>query len=186
MERLIETAVAEYGGLDVLFNNAGIEGVLADFADYESADFDRVIDVNLRGAFYGMKYGIQAMQADGGGSIINTSSVASVTGIMGRAGYTASKAGINGMTRAAAMEYAEDGIRVNAILPGIVGTSMQDRVAVQRPDDSDRYAIAEAMPGRADPEELADAALFLGSELSSRITGVSLPVEGGFLIQPPR
>ncbi|WP_144901443.1 SDR family NAD(P)-dependent oxidoreductase [Halobellus captivus] len=184
VRQLIETAVEEYGGLDVLFNNAGTEGALADFAEYESDDFDHVVDVNLRGTFYGMKYGIQAMLADGGGSIVSTSSVASATGIMGRAGYSASKAGINAMTRAAAMEYAEDGIRVNAILPGIVATSMQDRVAVQRPDTTDRYEISEAMPGRADPEELANAVLFLGSDLSSRITGVSLPVEGGFLLQP--
>ena len=184
VKRLVETAVDTYGGLDVVFNNAGTEGALADFADYDSADFDRVVAVNLRGTFYGMKYGIQAMLADGGGSIVNTSSVASVTGIMGRAGYSASKAGINGMTRAAAMEYATDEIRVNAILPGIVNTSMQDRVAVQRPDSTDRYEISEAMPGRATPEELANAVLFLGSDLSSRITGVTLPVEGGFLIQP--
>jgi len=184
VKRMIEVAVEGYGGLDVLFNNAGIEGELADFASYESADFDHVVDVNLRGTFYGMKYGIQAMLADGGGSIISTSSVASATGIMGRAGYSASKAGINGMTRAAAMEYAEDGIRVNAILPGIVATSMQDRVAVQRPDATDRYEITEAMPGRADPRELANAVLFLGSDLASRITGVALPVEGGFLLQP--
>lgn len=184
VERLVATAVERYGGLDVVFNNAGTEGALADFADYEGADFDDVVGVNLRGAFYGMKHGIRAMLEDGGGSIINTSSVASATGIMGRAGYSASKAGINGMTRAAAMEYARDGIRVNAVLPGIVATSMQDRVAVQRPDATDRYEIEEAMPGRADPRELANVVLFLGSDLASRVTGVCLPVEGGFLVQP--
>ena len=81
------------------------------------------------------------------------------------------------------MEYAEDSIRVNVILPGIVATSMQDRVAVQRPDTTDRYEISEAMPGRAKPKELANAVLFLGSDLASRITGVTLPVEGGFLLQ---
>lgn len=184
VKRMIEFTVEEYGGLDVLFNNAGTEGALANFAEYEAEDFDHVVDVNLRGTFYGMKYGIQAMLADGGGSIISTSSVASATGIIGRAGYSASKAGINGMTRAAAMEYAEDGIRVNVILPGIVATSMQDRVAVQRPDTTDRYEISEAMPGRAKPKEIANAVLFLGSDLASRITGVTLPVEGGFLLQP--
>lgn len=184
IKQMIEVTVEEYGGLNVLFNNAGTEGALANFAEYEAEDFDHVVDINLRGTFYGMKYGIQAMLADGGGSIISTSSVASATGIMGRAGYSASKAGINGMTRAAAMEYAEDGIRVNVILPGIVATPMQDRVAVQRPDTTDRYEISEAMPGRAKPKELANAVLFLGSDLASRITGVTLPVEGGFLLQP--
>jgi len=184
VKQLIETAAKKYGGLDVLFNNAGIEGALADSAEYSVTDFDRVVSVNLFGTFYGIKYGIQAMLADNGGSIINTSSVASMTGIMGRIGYSATKAGINGMTRAAAMEYAEDGIRVNSVLPGIVQTSMQNRVAVQRPEQSDQYEISEAMPGSAEPIELANAVLFLGSDLSSRITGVTLPVEGGFLIQP--
>jgi NAD(P)-dependent dehydrogenase (short-subunit alcohol dehydrogenase family) len=183
VKRMIDVTVEEYGGLDVLFNNAGTEGALANFAEHEAEDFDHIVDVNLRGTFYGMKYGIQAMLADGGGSIISTSSVASATGIIGRAGYSASKAGINGITRAAAMEYAEDSIRVNVILPGIVATSMQDRVAVQRPDTTDRYEISEAMPGRAKPKELANAVLFLGSDLASRITGVTLPVEGGFLLQ---
>ncbi len=184
VEELIETAVETYGGLDVVFNNAGTEGRLADFAGYESSEFDQVVSVNMRGAFYGIKHGLRAMLEDGGGSIINTSSVASETGIMGRAGYSASKAGINGMTRAAAMEYAEDQIRVNSVLPGIVATSMQDRVADQRPDATDRYEIEEAMPGRASPRDIANVVLFLGSELSARVTGVILPVDGGFLNKP--
>lgn len=185
IQQLIETAVVEYGGVDVLFNNAGIEGPLAEFADYEEEAFDRVVAVNLRGVFLGIKYGVQAMLADGGGSIINTSSITAESGIEGRSAYSATKAGINGLTRAAAIEYANEGIRVNSVLPGIVETPMLQRSTEQRATDAEpEYGLAEAMPGTSRPEDVANAALFLGSALASRITGVSLPVDGGFLQRP--
>jgi len=184
VKAMIETAVSEYGGLDVLFNNAGIEGPLSTFAEYEMDAFDQVVAVNLRGVFLGIKYGIQAMLADGGGSIISTSSIAADSGVMGRSAYSATKAGVNGMTRTAAMEYAEDNIRVNSVLPGIVETPMHHRAAEQKPDRVSRFEVSEAMPGKGKPEHLADAVLFLGSDLSARITGITLPVDGGFLIKP--
>jgi NAD(P)-dependent dehydrogenase (short-subunit alcohol dehydrogenase family) len=184
VKEMIESAVSEYGGLDVLFNNAGIEGPLSTFADYDMDSFDQVIAVNLRGVFLGIKYGIQAMLADGGGSIISTSSIAADSGVMGRSAYSATKAGVNGMSRVAAMEYAEDNIRVNTVLPGIVETPMHHRAAEQKPDRVTRFEVSEAMPGKGQPEHLADAVLFLGSDLSARITGVTLPVDGGFLIKP--
>ena len=181
---MIETAVAEYGGIDVLFNNAGIEGPLSTFAEYDVESFDQVVAVNLRGVFMGIKYGIQAMLEDGGGAIINTSSVAADSGVMGRSAYSATKAGVNGLTRVAAMEYAEDDIRVNSILPGIIETPMHHRAAEQKPDRVGRYEVSEAMTGKGQPEHIADAALFLGSKHAARITGVTLPVDGGFLIKP--
>lgn len=185
VQRMIETAVAEYGGIDVLFNNAGIEGPLADFEDYDEAAFDEVATVNLRGVFLGIKYGIQAMLADGGGAIINTSSITADAGIVGRSGYAGTKAGINGLTRTAAIEYAAENIRVNSVLPGIVETPMHERSANQRSTDADPgYGLAEAMPGNTQPEDVANAVLFLGSDLASRVTGVSLPVDGGFLQRP--
>lgn len=185
VQQAIETAVDEYGGLDVIFNNAGIEGPLSQFEDYDEEALDTIMDVNLKGVFYGIKYGIQAMLADDGGSIVSTSSIAAEAGVLGRSAYAATKAGVNGMSRSAAMEYAEDGIRVNTVLPGIVETPMHHRAADQKPPDRiTRFDVSEPMPGKGQPEDLANAVLFLGSDLSSRITGVQLPVDGGFLVQP--
>lgn len=185
VEGMLETAVEEYGGLDVLANNAGIEGPLVAFEDYDEESFDDVVSVNFRGVFLGTKYGIRAMLDHGGGSIINTSSITAGAGIPGRGGYSGTKAGITGLTRAAAIEYADENIRVNAVLPGIVETPMHHRSADQRSaSDDPKYEISEPMPGNTQPEEVADAVLFLGSDLASRITGVELPVDGGFLQQP--
>jgi len=185
VQQAIETAVDEYGGLDVIFNNAGIEGPLSQFEDYDEEALDTIMDVNLKGVFYGIKYGIQAMLADDGGSIVSTSSIAAEAGVLGRSAYAATKAGVNGMSRSAAMEYAEDGIRVNTVLPGIVETPMHHRAADQKPPDRiTRFDVSEPMPGKGQPEDLANAVLFLGSDLSSRITGVQLPVDGGFLVKP--
>lgn len=184
VQEMIEVAVTEYGGLDVLFNNAGIEGPLSVLGEYDEEAFDQVVDVNLKGVFLGIKYGIQAMLADGGGSIISTSSIAAESGVPGRSGYSATKAGLIGMSRAAAIEYAEDGIRVNSVLPGIVETPMHHRAADQKPDRVDRFDVSEPTPGNSQPDDIANAVLFLGSDYATRITGVSLPVDGGFLVQP--
>lgn len=180
----IETAVDEYGDLDVLFNNAGIEGPLNELAEWDDEAIESVIDVNLKGVFYGLKYGIEAMLATGGGSIINTSSVGAATGINGRSMYCATKAGVNGLTRTAAVEYAEDDIRVNSVLPGTTDTPMIRRSDQERDTDRLQLNASDAMEGRGQPRHLADAVLFLGSDLSARVTGVELPVDGGFLAGP--
>ena len=185
VQGMLETAIEEYGGLDVLFNNAGIEGPLAAFEDYDEDAFDDIVSVNFRGVFLRIKYGIRKMLDHGGGSIVNTSSITAGAGIPGRGGYSGTKAAINGLTRAAAIEYADEGIRVNAVLPGIVETPMHHRSADQRSSSDDpKYEISEPMSGNTQPEEVANAVLFLGSDLASRITGVELPVDGGFLQQP--
>lgn len=185
VREMIDAAIETYGGLNVLFNNAGIEGPLVEFENYDEDAFDDVVSVNFKGVFLGTKYGVRAMLDHGGGAIVNTSSITAGTGIPGRSGYSGTKAGITGLTRAAAIEYADEGIRVNAVLPGIVETPMYRRSAAQRSTNDDpKYEISEPMPGNTQPEEVADAVLFLGSDLAARITGVELPVDGGFLQQP--
>lgn len=184
VQELVETAVEEYGDLDVLFNNAGIEGPLSELAEWETDEIDPVIDVNLKGVFYGMKYGIDAMLATGGGSIINTSSVGAAAGINGRAMYCATKAGVNGLTRTGAIEYAKDDIRVNSVLPGTIDTPMIRRSDAERDTERLQLNAGDAMEGRGKPRHVADAVLFLGSDMAERITGVELPVDGGFLATP--
>lgn len=182
-KEMIETAVETYGGLDVLFNNAGIEGPVEKTADHTLEDFERVIDVNLTGTWLGTKYGIEAMLEDGGGSIISTSSIGSKRTIPQYAAYGASKAGINQLMRVVAIEYIDENIRANAIAPGLVRTEMIERVLEDTEEDlMDALDIYEPMPpGIADTADIADAAVFLASDRSKRITGTLLPVEGGYL-----
>jgi NAD(P)-dependent dehydrogenase (short-subunit alcohol dehydrogenase family) len=131
-----------------------------------------------------MKYGIEAMLATGGGSIINTSSVGSEVGLNGRSVYCGTKSGVNGLTRAGAIEYATDGIRINSILPGTVDTPMIRRSSEERNTKRLELDASPAMEGKGTPRNIADAAVFLGSDMSERITGVQLPVDGGFLAGP--
>lgn len=182
-KRMIETAVDEYGGLDVLFNNAAIEGPVDRLEDYDTDAFEQVIDVNLKGVWNGMKYGIEAMRADDGGSIISASSIGGEVAVPQYSGYGAAKAAVGQLTKYAAIEYAEEGIRANAVAPGIVQTEMIERTIDEHPEMEEQFLNTEPMPGLADPEEIANAVLFLGSDLSSRVTGVTLPVEGGYLAQ---
>lgn len=153
-ERMIQTAVEEYGGLDVLFNNTAIEGPVASTVDHEEAEFDRVLDVNLKGVWLGTKYGIEAMLEDGGGSIISTSFIGSKVAIPEYPAYGASKAGVNQLTKVVAIEYIDRNIRANAIAPGVMGTEMVDGVIEA---DEDRTAgVREPMPpGLSDPRDVA-------------------------------
>jgi NAD(P)-dependent dehydrogenase (short-subunit alcohol dehydrogenase family) len=185
LETAVETAVDAYGGLDVMVNNAGILGRTAEAMEFSTEEFREVVDVNLVGVFNGIKYAVPAMLADGGGSIVNTSSVAGTVGFPGRCAYSATKAGINGLMRATAVEYAGDGIRVNSVLPGIVETDMHRQADAQEAD-SDRLSVSvsEPMPDTEQPGDIADAILFLGSDMAERVTGVELPVDGGMLAGP--
>lgn len=180
-EEMIRTAVSTYGGLDLLFNNAAIEGPVESTADHESADFDRVLEVDLKGVWLGTKYGIRAMLDDDGGAIVSTSSIGGSRAVPGYAAYSAAKAGVNQLMRVVALEYIDEAIRANAVAPGVVNTEMVDRVRTE--EDAPRSAgIREPMPsGLSEPEDIADAVAFLGSEYSERITGTTLPVDGGYL-----
>jgi NAD(P)-dependent dehydrogenase (short-subunit alcohol dehydrogenase family) len=182
VQRMIQTAEERFGRLDVLVNNAGFGGDLMPLADFTEADFDTLVAINLKGVFLGMKYGIQSMLKTGGGAIVNTSSASGVGGWAGLGVYGAAKAGVIQMTKTAALEYAEQGIRVNTIAPGVVWTGMVPASAKHPtpPDGAQTpYDVPLGRWGLAG--ELAAAALFLASEEASYITGVMLPVDGGFV-----
>lgn len=182
VKNLVERTVATFGRLDIAFNNAGIESsVIAPTADQDDADFDQVFAINVKGVYLSMKYQIPAMLKTGGGSIINTSSVAGVIGMPGAGPYVASKHAVIGLTKNAALEYAKLGIRVNAVAPAAIETPMLDRFTESVPRD----LLTSLHPiGRlGKPEEIADAAVWLASSQSSFVTGQTIAVDGGFTAQ---
>jgi NAD(P)-dependent dehydrogenase (short-subunit alcohol dehydrogenase family) len=183
VEALIAKAVATYGRLDCAFNNAGIEGSAATTTDYAEEPWDRVIAINLKGVWLCMKYEIPQMLKHGQGAIVNTSSVAGLVGARGGAAYVASKHGVIGLTKTAALEYAKAGIRVNAICPGAIDTPMMGRITGHRPQRVERMAAAEPVGRMGQPEEIAEAAVWLCSEAASFVTGHAMAVDGGMTAQ---
>jgi len=175
---MIEGAVAQYGRLDVLFNNAGIVDMSGPVGQTALDTWNKVIAVNLTGVFLGCRYAIPEMLKTGGGSVISTASVAGLVGFPGLTAYCASKGGVVQLTKAVALEYATQGIRVNAICPGVIDTPMAGLAAM---DEAGRAALAQIEPmGRVgQPEEVAALALFLASDDASFITGAIIPVDGG-------
>ena len=179
VQSVVAAVVKSHGRVDVLFNNAGIEGPAAKLADYGEDDWARVIAVDLTAVFLGMKYVIPQMIQQGGGVIISTASVAGLVGFPGSAAYAAAKAGVINLTRLAAVEYASQKIRVNCICPGVISTPMADRVLRGRPHE----ALVGVQPigriGRA--EEIAHAALFLASDESTFAAGAPFIIDGGYV-----
>ena len=184
VQRMVAAAVAEFGRLDCACNNAGIEGgrAFVPTADYDEAIWAEVLAVNLTGVFLSMKYEIRQMLAQGGGAIVNMSSVAGLIGTRIGVGYGASKHGVIGATRAAAMEYAAKNIRVNAVCPGVVRTEMTERAFFH--DDELGAAMTARHPiGRlVTAGEVAAAVLWLCSGESTATTGIALPVDGGLTV----
>lgn len=184
VRHLVDTAVRTYGRLDCACNNAGIEGgkAFVPTADYSEDIWRDVIAINLTGVFLCMKYELRQMLAQGGGAIVNMSSVAGLIGTRIGIGYGASKHGVIGATRAAAMEYAAANIRVNAVCPGVVRTDMTERAFFQ--DDELGKAMTARHPiGRlVTSDEVAHAVLWLCSSESSATTGIALPVDGGLTV----
>jgi NAD(P)-dependent dehydrogenase (short-subunit alcohol dehydrogenase family) len=174
-EALVARVVERFGRLDFAHNNAGI-GVHAPLADTSDEDFDRVIAVNLRGTFLGMKHQLRQMLSGGGGAIVNTSSNAGLRGIHLLGAYVASKHGIVGLTKTAAIEYANDGIRVNAVCPGAIMTPL---MSDQPPERQQEILSPQAMDRFGDPAEVAAAVVWLCSDDASFVTGVSMPVDAG-------
>jgi NAD(P)-dependent dehydrogenase (short-subunit alcohol dehydrogenase family) len=177
---LVECAVATFGRLDMAFNNAGIQVPPSDAADEPADIFDRVNAINLRGVWACMKHELRQMRAQGSGAIVNCSSLGGLVGLPGRAAYHASKHGVIGLTRSAALEYAPRGIRINAICPGTIETPMvADMIAKGELDVPEAVANQPiGRLGRAD--EIAAAVLWLCSPAASFVLGVALPVDGGY------
>ena len=181
VQMMVNAAVGSYGRLDVLFNNAGVEGEQAPTADCTLENFDRVIAINLRGVFLGMKYGIAAMLKTGGGSIINNASVAGLVGFTGIPAYSASKGGVIQLTKTAVLEYAKEHVRVNAICPGVIWTPMVERFTSAGEEVRRALEAMEPVGRFGTAEEVARLALFLASEDSSFCTGAPFVVDGGFV-----
>jgi NAD(P)-dependent dehydrogenase (short-subunit alcohol dehydrogenase family) len=184
---LIAQTVAKFGRLDCACNNAGIEGTIAPFVDQTEEDFDKIIAVNLRGVFLCLKAEITQMLAQGGGTIVNLSSVAGLIGFSGLSPYVASKHAVNGLTKNAALEYAKQGIRVNSVCPGGIDTRMLDSLAKQATGGTmtSRQMMDGLHPmGRiGTPDEVANLIVWLCSDNASFITGAHVPVDGGFVAQ---
>lgn len=180
VQRMLALAIDRFGRLDILCNNAGIQGPLGLTADYDEAEWDRVIAVNLTGVFLGMKYAIPLMlETAGKGSIVNTSSMASIVAFPTLPAYSASKGGVSTLTRLTAAEYASKNIRVNAIAPGAIDTGMTRGM----PQEYLQAAVAATLMGRiGSPEEIANLALFLASDEASFITGTETAVDGGYTL----
>lgn len=187
VERYMGIVVERLGGLDALFNNAGIEGLVAPVQDYDDEMFERVLRVNVRGVWLNLKRAISIMLERGGGSIVNASSGAGLLGLPFMSAYVASKHAVLGMSRSAAVELAASGIRVNAVCPGPVGTRMMGSLEEQRAElagqsvDEARAEFAGPIPmGRyGKPEEVAETVTFLSSDAASYITGAAITVDGG-------
>jgi NAD(P)-dependent dehydrogenase (short-subunit alcohol dehydrogenase family) len=183
VKAMVEQVVKTYGRLDAAFNNAGINCDGAPLAETEDDEFDNIIDVNLRGVWNCMKAELRQMTAQGSGAIVNCSSIGGMRGSKGRAAYSASKFGVIGLTRASALDYASQGIRINAVCPGIIGnTPMAMRVTKNNnPDIIKAFVAAEPIGRLGEPEEIAAAVLWLCSPAASFVVGHAMAIDGGIL-----
>ncbi len=183
VEAMVQAAVNTYGRLDCAHNNAGIEGATGRTADYKEEDWERVMQINLKGVWLCMKYEIPQMLKQGGGAIVNTASDAGLLGVPQMPAYVASKHGVVGLTKTAALEYAKSGIRVNAVCPGVIKTPMVERITGQRAGRAERMAAVEPVGRMGKPEEIGEAVVWLCSDASSFVTGLPMPVDGGIAAQ---
>jgi len=175
----LNKAVEAFGRLDFAFNNAGIEYTIKPAADVTEEEWDRIINIDLRGVFLCMKYEIPLMLKQGGGAIVNTSSGAGVKGFQGGAAYVAAKHGVVGLTKAASLDYAASNIRINAVCPGIIDTPMMQRFSGDTPEGRKAVIAQEPIGRMGTPEEIAEAVLWLCSDASSFVVGHAMVIDGG-------
>ena len=183
VEKLMQDIVAAYGRLDCAHNNAGVEGAIAPTGEYQQDQWDKVIAVNLKGVWLCMKYQIPHMLAQGGGAIVNTASGAGLIGVAGMPAYVASKHGVVGLSKTAALEYAKANIRVNAVCPGLIQTPMVERITGGQPQMGEALVAAEPIGRVGQPQEIAESVVWLCSDAASFVTGHAMSVDGGYVAQ---
>jgi NAD(P)-dependent dehydrogenase (short-subunit alcohol dehydrogenase family) len=177
---MVDQLIARFGRLDYAFNNAGIEGLTGKTHECTEDNWDKTVGINLKGIWLSMKNEIPHMINQKKGVIINCSSVAGLGGYAGLPSYAASKHGVVGLTKSAALEYAAQGIRVNAICPGVIHTPMIDRITGKDKSVEKQYAAMEPIGRMGNPEEVAETVVWLCSDAASFITGIAMPVDGGY------
>ncbi|WP_313570208.1 glucose 1-dehydrogenase [Pantoea piersonii] len=183
VRQMVEQTVATFGRLDAAYNNAGIQSPVAETADADSDEFDRVMAINLCGIWNCMKYELQHMRSQRSGAIVNCSSLGGLVGIAGRGVYHASKHGVLGLTKSASLEYAARGIRINAICPGIISTPMVDAMLEKEPDAMEELMKLQPVGRLGEAREIAAAVLWLCSSDSAFIIGNALAIDGGYTVQ---
>jgi NAD(P)-dependent dehydrogenase (short-subunit alcohol dehydrogenase family) len=183
VEAAVAKAVETFGRLDCAFNNAGIGGASRLTHEYSEEDWNRVIAINLTGVWLCMRAEITQMLKQGGGAIVNTSSIMGLTGAIRVPAYTAAKHGVAGLTKAAALEYGRHRIRINAVCPAPIYTAMLMKTFANRPDVEKRYTRSEPMKRLGQPEEVGEAVAWLCSDRASYVTGLPMPVDGGYMAQ---
>lgn len=180
---LVDTTIAQYGRLDFAFNNAGVEGQSAPTHECTNDNWEKTIGVNLKGVWLCMKYEISQMLKQGQGAIVNNASIAGLVGFVNIPAYVASKHGVIGLTKNAALEYAKHGIRVNVVCPGVIKTPMIDRFTGKDKEVEKQFADKEPIGRFGQPEEVANAVTWLCSDSASFVTGHPLAVDGGWVVQ---
>lgn len=184
VEAAVAAAVSAFGGLNIVVNNAGIGGEANLTGDYSLEGWNKVIDINLNGVFYGMRYGLPAILASGGGSIVNVSSILGLVGWGTAPAYVAAKHAVSGLTKAAAVEYAQQGIRVNSVHPGFIATPLLTNAGITEGSDLEAFIAGKhAMNRLGKAEEVANVICWLASDEASFVTGAQYAVDGGYTCQ---